>query len=309
MISELPPKAFEKIDAALLGVAEALPRLPEWHEAVRQLEPATPELARLAVYQAVRDEGSLTKEEGKFLVLFTVDHILARTSGFERIPMEDRLARLGEIRNAARENRLSGEDAAADDDLPESDELALWRGAMRERLKAHGERMLATWMRTVPGMLASDLRRGRRLFFGRPSRRTARLRRLAQELFDEVCGCIRADEPMGPLRRRWWPDGEGFSTEIYPTPVELYGGPRDGELVDPEVHIDVLSLQELFEDISIFYLVLEGDRREDLHFWIEATYEGRHVGIILATGACQGDKPTVKSDQTKKWDWKEEDEE
>lgn len=30
--------------------------------------------------------------------------------------MEDRLARLGEISNAAREKRVSGEDAAADDD-------------------------------------------------------------------------------------------------------------------------------------------------------------------------------------------------
>ncbi|HEX5422015.1 MAG TPA: hypothetical protein VFW94_00580 [Candidatus Acidoferrales bacterium] len=38
----------------------------------------------------------MSKEEGEFLVLFTVDHILARTSGFERMPMEDRLARLGE---------------------------------------------------------------------------------------------------------------------------------------------------------------------------------------------------------------------
>lgn len=59
--------------------------------------------------------GSLSKEEGEFLVLFTVDHLLARTSGFERVPMEDRLARLGEIGNAARERRSSGEAAAAED--------------------------------------------------------------------------------------------------------------------------------------------------------------------------------------------------
>ncbi|HEX5422016.1 MAG TPA: hypothetical protein VFW94_00585 [Candidatus Acidoferrales bacterium] len=54
MINEVRPPSFEKIDAALLGVAEALPRLPEWHEAVCKLVPATRDETRLAVYQAVR---------------------------------------------------------------------------------------------------------------------------------------------------------------------------------------------------------------------------------------------------------------
>ncbi|HEX5422019.1 MAG TPA: hypothetical protein VFW94_00600 [Candidatus Acidoferrales bacterium] len=62
MNDEIPARLFDKIDAALLGVAEALPRLPEWHEAVRKLGPATPDQTRLAVYQAVRDDGSPTKE-------------------------------------------------------------------------------------------------------------------------------------------------------------------------------------------------------------------------------------------------------
>lgn len=115
MSNETRSNPFEQIDAAFLGVAEALPRLLEWHETVRKLSPATPDETRLVVYQAVRDEGSLSKKEGEFLVLFTVDHILARTSGFERVPMEDRLARLGEISNAARERRSSGEAAAAED--------------------------------------------------------------------------------------------------------------------------------------------------------------------------------------------------
>lgn len=78
MSNDIPPNPFEKIDAALLSVAEALPRLPEWQAAVRKLGPATPDEARLAVAQAVRDEGSLSKEEGEFLVLFTVDHIVAQ---------------------------------------------------------------------------------------------------------------------------------------------------------------------------------------------------------------------------------------
>ena len=65
MTNEIPPRPFENIDAALLGVAEARPRLPEWDDAIRKLGPATPDETRLAEYQAVRAWKVAGKNEGE----------------------------------------------------------------------------------------------------------------------------------------------------------------------------------------------------------------------------------------------------
>jgi hypothetical protein len=88
---------YERIDAVLHRVAKQLPRLPDWYDSLRSLGAASPDERRLRVYQSVRDEGTLSEQQGAFPVIFTLDQIATRMAGLECKTLEDNIARLAAI--------------------------------------------------------------------------------------------------------------------------------------------------------------------------------------------------------------------
>src|SRR5271166_2750950 len=77
-----------KINAKLAQIATSSSTSPPWYEAWAALGPDSPEAERLAVYQAVRDAGSVPEAAGFFLVSWQIDaitleHAAEALSGYE----------------------------------------------------------------------------------------------------------------------------------------------------------------------------------------------------------------------------------
>ncbi len=79
------------INAKLAEIAAASPTPPPWQEASVRLGPESMEEERLAVYQAVRDAGSVPAEAGFYLVSWQIDAITLGHAEDALRPYEDRL--------------------------------------------------------------------------------------------------------------------------------------------------------------------------------------------------------------------------
>ncbi|HQU44370.1 MAG TPA: hypothetical protein PK867_16235 [Pirellulales bacterium] len=319
---------YEPIDAVLRTAGRELPRLPDWWPRFLELSQNSSDEERLAVYQAVRDDGCLHEDVGSFLVCFMIDERIMRASGGDGPPIDERATQLDaayEQGKIARDkpppdaDSIEGRLAEAMQALFRSDlagpaeevhaydaqALEAWRLRLLKELEEHGETQLATTLRRSPCKFASAMRSGRDWLFSPPPD-AARMSAAVQSLFDLMSGCVHSDVTMGPLRCRWRLDlGFGIlDVSIYPTPIEKVGGRRDGKLVDADLsRIDLLAMQEIFDEVHEFYWSVESDERQYQYVSIEGAYGGfEMVSLGLYAGAPEGEKPVLREDVEGKWD-------
>lgn len=287
---------YAPIDAVLRKVGRELPRLPDWWPQFLELSATSPDDARLAVYQAVRDDGTFEEQEGNFLVCFAIDEIMTRRGRMEAQPIEERTAQIVEIYRLLEPDRKP----RAESNPLEGQPLDVWQSLFLDQLEIHGEIELLDDYRRQPSELASAMKFGRIPFFGSPPDEAPATRALVQTLFDEVSECVTSDWPMGPLRRRWDTRMGLLQVTISPTPIELVGGPQDGKLVDPALsRVDLLGIQGLFDEVSDFHWTVEFEERQDQSLCLWGTYRGvPHVMFTFYAGAPEGDKPTMKEPAT-----------
>lgn len=292
---------YDKIDALLRQVAEELPRRPDWYKAVKRLKKSSPLEDRVAAYQAVRDDGCLPEDAGFFLVSFVVDNLTTPKAERATRHLKERMDRLVEEHGLGNRGEREPSEADAEYDALEEQNLAIWDRCFAEQLAAHGEEYMADLFRRYNDEFSHRQEAGRRFFFGPLDSGGAELRATVQELFDEVRQCVHSSSPMGPLACRWHNDYGFLDVQVFPTPMELVGGPHDGAVVNPDVDFDLLQIQGVFDSLLAVTWNIESDEREYQYLCIQGQYRGRDVWLTIFAGAPEGEKPTIKSDDLRKW--------
>ena len=64
---------YAAINAKLAEIVEASKTIPIWNEGWKKLHPTAPGEERLAIYQAIRDAGSLPEAAGLYLVAWQIN--------------------------------------------------------------------------------------------------------------------------------------------------------------------------------------------------------------------------------------------
>lgn len=308
-----PPFSYEEIDAMLLQVARDLPRQPDWYSRLARLNRSATAERRLPVYQAVRDDGCLPEDAGFFLVSYTLEDLSLETPRLMRVLLEQGMREMEEhperfippdVDPTSDTPEAKALRRKASDDLPESliemDRQNIKRHFLK-RLAAQGEREMADLFKRHHDEFRHRREKGRRFFFGTAEPDGAVLRGAVQELYDHVCQCVGSRSPIGPLACRWSIDYGFVDLQVYPTPTELVGGPHDGAVVDPDIDFDLLRIQEVFDTIDGIGWTLDGEGREFQYVCFRGTYRGYDFWVTVFAGAPKGQKPTMKSDELRKW--------
>ena len=120
-------------------------------------------------------------------------------------------------------------------------------------------------------------------------------------LLDHVAQAMEAHSVLGPLGYRYLeePEGEFWAIQIYPTVVELRGGPEDGTLIAPGFSLDLKSLLEAFEDVVAVSWVAQPfgpDDTDNPSVSIEGRYQGQAVYLQLLTEAPEDEPPGLTVD-------------
>jgi hypothetical protein len=305
---------YAVVDAKLAAIAAAAEPPPTWYGEWSKLGPQSTHETRPAVYQAVRDTGSVPPEAGMFLVAWTLG-LISYTRAQEALrDLEDELEQL------QRKHGVADDWAGGVDEPDEVREMKRRYRDARHRLYAtvleeFGERELARLFRENDDEFEDQYEVGRQ-YFHRLRRPQAKQRRTDQAarhtavygvpggrpednggaedviwldaLRDAVAASIEPESPMGPLGLGYRQEEGFWEVCVYATPVELVGGARDGDIVVPGFHVDLEQLRSTFDTITASVcnaLGLTSD--EGPYVYLEGKFQGREVYLQVLV-ACRG---------------------
>jgi len=156
--------AGTNLDLATIAVASRTK--PVWYEAWAKLTTESTEEERLAVYQAVRDSGSLPAEAGFRLVFLQVEQMALEDRNVRLVNLEDQLTTIEKAHGLA-----IGEPWSTGEPPKEYQELKLacqvaWDDVFVAKLEEFGEYDMAQQVRTDPAGVDDRNSRGREFFDG-----------------------------------------------------------------------------------------------------------------------------------------------
>lgn len=237
------------IDARLLRAAAAAPKPPSWFRPWYRLRPHTADEDRLAVYQAVRDAGSVPAEATFFLISWVVDAITLADAEHVLGEQQDRLAEI-KLRHG-----LQVDDDWPPGEVPDEYEeaqqefFASWDQFYAEQLEAHGEPDMARIFLEDREHFERLSEAGRE-FFARGVAADTDLAWL-EALRADVAACLSADNDLGRLEMLH-DEAEGtWQVTVYPT--------ADGLDEVPDFDFDLERLRAAFATIAESTWHMPGD--------------------------------------------------
>ena len=192
---------------------------PPWFKEWYRLRNRSSDEDRLAVYQAVRDVGSLPPEAIFFLISWTVDAITLADAEELLAEQQDRLAEI-----KARHGLQVDEDWP-EGETPEEYEqaqlefFAAWDELYAEQLEAHGEPDMARTFREDREQFDRLSEAGRQYFTRAPAE-DADLSWL-EALRADIAGCLTADAELGRLEMLHDESDGAWQITVYPTASEV----------------------------------------------------------------------------------------
>lgn len=287
------------INAKLADIAQAAVAKPAWHDARAKLDGGCTEEDRLSVYQAIRDSGCLPEVAGFFLVAWQIDAMSAQRAEKELRPLEERLDALGQPYSFGNDDAET--DGAESEDYDEAlqEYESAWSVLFKQMLRDFGEHAIADLYDADPDEYHRRFEVGRQFFHGDgASDAPGWLADLAESVAAQMTG----ESPSGPLGFRYSDEGDGFwEINIYPTPVELIGGPDDGEIVDPGYHLDLEGLRCCFDKIVDFgWDPLGLNTPEGPRIWLEGVYQHHDVFLQILATAPADEEPGLKIDAARR---------
>jgi hypothetical protein len=225
----LPPYSTVNIKLAEIVAQASTP--PSWYESWRSLGPEATDEDRLAVYQAIRDAGSLPCEAGFYLVAWQIDMLTSEAAEEELRELDEELEAIRRAHGLDELDRWPEGQEPDDYREIERQYMAAYDDLFVRKLKQHGEHEMTRLFRTNRVEFDRLHEEGRKLFHGSADTANDELPDWLNVLLDLVAECLEFQSPAGPLGVRWGQDQDAWEVTIYPTPVELVGGASDGELV------------------------------------------------------------------------------
>ena len=222
---------------------------PAWFKAWYRLRGNSADEDRLAVYQAVRDAGSVPPEAAFFLISWAVDAITLADAEDVLAAQQDRLAEI-----------KAKHGLQVDDDWPEGETPTEYEEAQREffgawdelyaeQLEAHGEADMARTFREDHDQFERLGEAGRQ-FFARTPAEDADVAWL-EALRADIAGCMTADAELGGIEMLHDESDGVWQITVYPTAPEV-------EDV-PDFDLDVERLRAAFGTVGECTWHIPGD--------------------------------------------------
>lgn len=228
------------IDARLLRAAAGAAKPPPWFKAWYRLRSSSSDEDRLAVYQAVRDMGSLPAEAAFFLISWIVDAITLVDAEELLAEQQDQLAEIKARHGLEIDEDWPEGETPAEYEEAQLEFFAAWDELYAEQLEAHGEADMARTFREAREQFDRISEAGRQ-FFGRTPAQDLDVAWL-EALRADVAGCLTADAELGRLEMLH-DEAEGvWQITVYPTAPDL-------DAV-PEFDLDVERLRAAFGTVS-----------------------------------------------------------
>ena len=290
------------IDTKLASVVEALPEPPAWYEAWSHLGPESTEVARLAVYQAIRDSGVLPDEAGFYLVAWQTDAITSLVAEEALREMDERLTAI------QREHGLEeGEDWLPEEAPQEYEQLRLayldaWNVIFADKLAEFGEREMAELLRADPDEFDDRSDAGQVYFHGPRVFDDSDVPPWLDHLVETVAANMETMGAAGPLAFQYGEEDGIWDVVLYPTRVELVGGALDGEVVEPGFSLDLEGLRAAFKDVVALTWNSMG-YQEGPYISIEGKCQGHHVFLQVLAYAPEDEEPGMKLDCSKRGEY------
>jgi hypothetical protein len=287
-----PP--YSTINAKLAEIVAQVSAPPSWYESWRSLGPKAAGEDRLAVYQAIRDAGSLPREAGFYLVAWQTDMLTSEAAEEE---LQDLDEQLDAIRKAHGVEELERWPVGQEpDDYRElyRQYVAAYDDLFVRELKQHGEHEVVRLFRADRAEFDRLQEAGRAFFHGSADTGGDELPDWLKVLIDLVADCIEVESPAGPLGVRWGQDEDAWEVTIYPTPVELVGGAVDGEVVAPGFAIDLERLHTAFTRLDAFGWNALGLGQDGPCIELEGDFLAHQLFLRVLAQAPQDEGPGAK---------------
>lgn len=300
MESEKPLHRDDAIKAKLQEVAIGLPTRPPWFDALGRLSPSSTDEDRLVVYQAIRDSGVFPDEVGFNLVAAQIDDLVSNLRQPPLVEFEKQMEAIAEAHGVEDGLWEKGKEP------PEYREvfqryIETWDQLYLRELLARGEQEIAELFRDDRHEYERRLEIGRRFLVGAVTENDETLFRWAHTLMEEISGCMEAISPMGPLGCRYRNDDGFVELMVYPTPVELVGGPDDGSLVDPDFRLDLSQLLPAFDEVRhLSWNALGLNEEGGPHVSLEGKSRGQDVFLQVFARAPDGEEAGLRLNVTGK---------
>lgn len=296
MNNAFPQPWYIAVDVRLAEFATASPMVPLWYERWAQLTPESTEQERLAVYQAIRDSGSLPADAGFWLVALQADSLAAALADQTLGDLEDRME---EIRAEAGLDELDhwppGEEPAEYEELRHQRNEA-WDFLYAAVLDRCGEEAMAQLFRNRRDEFDRRLDAGRAWFFG-PEPEDEEPSWL-DDLVQAVANCIVSQGAS--IGSRFIVEDDSWQIWIYPMPVEVIGGANDGEIVTPGFTLELEWLRPAFERIdSTGWNSLGASPADGPFVWIEGIFQGHEVYVEILAQAPADEEANEKIKATR----------
>jgi hypothetical protein len=287
----VPP--YSTINAKLAEIMVRASAPPAWSESWRSLGPESTDQNRLAVYQAVRDAGSLPPEAGFYLVAWQTDLMTAEAAQADLQKLDEQLEAIREAHGLEELERWpTGQEP---DEYREANEqyIAAYDDLYVRMLERHGEHELASLFRQDRAEFDRQQEDGR-VFFHGPRNDGDELPDWLEVLLDLVTDCIEVESLAGPLGVRWGQDEDAWEVTIYPMPVELVGGASDGELVAPGFTLDLERLRTAFTRLDSFGWNALGLGQDGPCIKLEGDFMAHELFLRVLAQAPQDEGPGAK---------------
>jgi len=292
---------YAAINANLAQFAADSRAQPPWHDAWFRLRPDSSEEEQLAVYQAIRDAGSLPEEAGFYLVSWQIDAITLHDAEEELRELEERLEEIRQQHGLEEDEFWSPGEGPPEYDQVQQQLHAAWDALYARKLDEFGEHAMALLLRSDRERYSQLSDAGRQFFHGLDHSGDDEDTDWLDDLLDAVAACVEPESPMGPLRLCAHNEEGFWEVTIYPTPVELLGGAHDGEVVVPGFSLDLEDLRAAFTSIAAFgWNALGLNDPEGPCISVEGVYQGREVFLQVLAQAPEDEEPGLKLDTTRR---------
>ncbi len=301
MAARDPNPLYTAVNAKLAQVVADCPEPPPWSEAWQRLGPESSEEERLAVYQAVRDAGSVPEEAGFYLVSWQIDVLTLEQADEELQDYEDRLEEIRQAHGLGEDEDWDEGQGPPDYQAVLRQQHAAWDALYLANLEEYGEHEMARLLREDRAQFDRRSEAGRRFFHGDVPDEEAEGPAWLDDLLGVVARCIEPDSPMGPLGLRFREEDDFWEIRIYTTPVELVGGAQDGAVVLPGFTLDLLELQAAFEEVvDCVWDALGLNCPEGPYVAIEGTFQGHELYLQVLARPPEDEEPGLKVDTTRR---------
>jgi hypothetical protein len=287
------------INRKLAEIVRAATPPPAWSDAWLRMGPETSAEERLAVYQAIRDSGSVPPDAGFFLVAWQIDDMTSADTSEDLHQAEDHLEAVRRDLNISEDELLAPEEEPHELKEAQARVAEAMDVLCAAKMAEFGEAEMARLFQADETEFARRRETGR-IFFHGP--------RLSSDVDDSfwlddlkaaVAECIEPDSPMGPLGLRYREEEGFWEITIFATPVELVGGADDGEIVLSGFSVDLERFRGVFDSIADFGWDASGVTGEEgPYVWVEGIFQGREVYLQVLATAPDDEEPGLKVDAT-----------